>query len=117
MTAPFEVNDFNLTPHFNLRQFEDPTTHQVMLDPGLLFRLEVVTLFHGKQFIISSGYRSIAHNLAVGGLSNSYHLSGKAVDIPGTGDDLVDLAAAASTAGFRKDQIIIEVDHIHLEVD
>ena len=30
---------------------------------------------------ITSTYRSIAHNRAVGGVANSYHLSGRAIDI------------------------------------
>lgn len=47
----------------------------------LSFYLDFVRLKFGKPIIINSGYRSPALNKAVGGVNNSKHLQGLAVDI------------------------------------
>ena len=39
---------------------------------------------YGKPIVVNSGYRSKALNRAVGGVTNSQHLEGKAADIVGT---------------------------------
>lgn len=43
--------------------------------------LEPLRRFAGQPIIISSGYRSPALNKAVGGVSNSQHMTGEAADI------------------------------------
>ncbi len=46
----------------------------------------------GKQIMVNSGYRSIAHNEAVGGVPGSYHTKGLAADIrPADPSDLDEL--------------------------
>jgi zinc D-Ala-D-Ala carboxypeptidase len=117
MKTPYRRNDFVLSPHFRLYEFEDPTTGEVILDPGLVFRLEVLRHSHGASITISSGYRTPEHNMQVGGVPQSKHLTGKAVDIPGHPEKVRSLSVSAVKAGFRDDQIVIEVDHLHLEVD
>jgi hypothetical protein len=49
---------------------------------------------------VISGFRSIAHNRAVGGATNSQHLYGTAVDLRGSGVTLCAIARAARTSGF-----------------
>ena len=39
---------------------------------------------YGKPIVVNSGYRSKSLNRAVGGVTNSQHLEGKAADIVGT---------------------------------
>lgn len=39
---------------------------------------------YGKPIVVNSGYRSKSLNKAVGGVTNSQHLEGKAADIVGT---------------------------------
>jgi len=75
-----------LTTHFNLSEFlhgDDPLPPPWILDNlyRLANRLQVIRDLLGRPIIINSGYRTKAHNLAVGGQPNSFHLSGMASDI------------------------------------
>lgn len=46
----------------------------------VLRRLQVVRDFYGKPVRIKSGYRTAEHNKAVGGATNSQHLTASAAD-------------------------------------
>lgn len=83
-----------LTPNFTLEEmiasttakqksiYNTPTQPQIE-NLSLLCRniLQPVREAFGEPIIVSSGYRSYALNKAVGGASNSDHLSGAAADI------------------------------------
>lgn len=56
-------------------------TDSVLIDTTLTSILQIVRNYFGKAVTITSGYRTKAHNAAVGGASNSQHLQGKAADI------------------------------------
>jgi len=63
---------------------------------------------------ITSTWRSVAHNRAVGGVPNSYHLQGRAIDIarrPGVTHRQID--SALRTAGFNLIESLDEGDHSH----
>lgn len=63
---------------------------------------------------VSSTYRSPEHNRAVGGVPNSFHLSGRAIDIvraPGVHHGQID--SAFRSAGFRLVESLDEGDHSH----
>jgi len=63
---------------------------------------------------ITSTYRSIAHHRAVGGVANSYHLSGRAIDVarkPGASHGQI--AAALQRAGYVIIESLDEGDHSH----
>lgn len=47
----------------------------------LAIQLQVLRDYLGKPIKINSGYRSPEHNKAIGGVSNSQHVLGKAADI------------------------------------
>lgn len=51
------------------------------MDAGFMVKLQTLRDLYERPIHISSGYRCSAHNLAVGGAANSYHLKGRAVDI------------------------------------
>lgn len=75
-----------LTANFKLSEFlhgDDPIPAPWILDNiyRLANRLQVLRDLLGKPIIINSGYRSKAHNQAVGGASQSQHLNGMAADI------------------------------------
>jgi Peptidase M15 len=64
--------------------------------------------------VITSTFRTVAHNRAVGGVADSYHLLGQAIDIvrrPGITH--AQIAAALSAAGFRLIESLDEGDHSH----
>ena len=63
---------------------------------------------------VTSTYRSWAHNRRVGGVSNSYHLQNRAIDIarrPGVGH--WQIAAAFRVAGYNLLESLDEGDHSH----
>ena len=63
---------------------------------------------------VTSTYRSPAHNRRVGGVANSYHLHGRAIDIarrPGVSH--WQIAAAYRNAGYRLIESLDEGDHSH----
>lgn len=64
--------------------------------------------------VVTSGFRTVAHNRAVGGMPNSYHLSGRAIDVaraPGVTHRMID--AALRGAGFVLVESLDEGDHSH----
>jgi hypothetical protein len=64
--------------------------------------------------VITSTWRSVAHNRAVGGVPNSYHLQGRAIDIarkPGVTHRQID--AALRAAGYNLIESLDEGDHSH----
>jgi uncharacterized protein YcbK (DUF882 family) len=75
-----------LTPNFKWVEFEsrdgakmpDAVKQQII---KVAQQLEVLRAAIGKPININSGYRSPAHNAAVGGVTNSFHKLGMAADI------------------------------------
>lgn len=74
-----------LTPNFSLSEFASkdgaPFPEAVITNlKELAQQLEVLRDHFKKPILISSGYRSPAHNKAVKGEPNSLHLTGQAAD-------------------------------------
>ncbi len=112
------VNNFMVTDHFNLKEFECPCCHRVMIHEYLLRYLEEVRKDYDNPIIITSGYRCPMHNLYVGGEEDSKHQYGEAVDVRReTGleqSKLYELLLKHNKSGsFR---IINENDHYHIEL-
>lgn len=64
--------------------------------------------------LVTSTFRTVAHNKAVGGVPNSYHLLDRAIDIvrkPGVTHGLIE--AALKRAGFHLVESLDERDHSH----
>ncbi|HVH49860.1 MAG TPA: D-Ala-D-Ala carboxypeptidase family metallohydrolase [Sphingomicrobium sp.] len=63
---------------------------------------------------VTSMKRSVEHNRRVGGVANSYHLSGRAIDIARKrGVSHAQIAAALRAAGYRLIESLDEGDHSH----
>lgn len=77
--------DTNLTKHFKYKELNTrmaPCKDFVVLSLyQMALFLEMVRLSFGKPIKVNSGFRSAKHNEEVGGVKNSMHLLGKAVDI------------------------------------
>lgn len=73
-----------LTPHFSDGEFGSKDQPGRPFAPGwpLLIVLEQIRAASRKPVVIVSGYRTPAHNRAVGGAADSRHLHGDAADIP-----------------------------------
>jgi hypothetical protein len=63
---------------------------------------------------VTSTYRSVEHNREVGGVANSYHLLGRAIDIArGPGVNHAMIRAAYQRAGYTLVESLDEGDHSH----
>lgn len=62
----------------------------------------------GKPLIVSSFYRSLKLNTAVGGSKTSQHLTGEAIDIEGTGNVTNKMIFDWAKANLEFDQLIWE---------
>lgn len=109
-------NDIQVSKNFNLREFEDHSTGEVMLDSELLAKLQTLREKVGKPIRVTSGYRTREHNKAVGGSPNSQHLYGKAADIVIGGMTSAQIAALAKDVGFRGIGIYPKRGHCHVDV-
>jgi len=86
------------------------------LEENLVFRLDKARECSGIPFIITSGLRSIEKNKEIGGVDNSAHLKGLAVDIRCLNDSQkYAIIGGAIMAGFER--IGIGKNHIHLDID
>ena len=64
--------------------------------------------------VVTSTYRTVAHNRAVGGVANSYHLRGRAIDVARkSGISHGQVAAALQSAGYIMVESLDEGDHSH----
>ena len=81
----------------------------------LMYKLEAVRAKLGnKPIIVNSGFRSISHNAAVGGASNSQHLYGIAADLAVSGVANKTIYQKAETSGFSGLEAYTE-DHQHVD--
>ena len=90
--------DRRLAPVFKVREFRcRDGSDTVMVDETLTVVLQCIREHFGKPVTITSGYRTAAHNAAVGGAKSSQHLLGRAADIRVEGVSVEDVAAYAES--------------------
>mgnify|MGYP000809896690 CR=1 FL=1 len=65
-----------LSPSFRVREFGCKGSDVVLLDEELVVLLQCIREHFGKPLHITSGYRTAAHNAAVGGSKSGGHSSG-----------------------------------------
>ncbi len=78
-------------------------TGQINMNETFMERLIELREKLNKPMVISSGYRSEAHNIAIGGSKNSAHLKGCAVDVVCSGHlayEIVKLAMELEFSGI-----------------
>jgi uncharacterized protein YcbK (DUF882 family) len=107
----------NVTENFSVEEFRCKDGCGLYnMKPELLGRLQQARTLAGIPFAIASGSRCAVHNRAVGGKTNSAHLSGLAVDIVAIQSRTRFIVFRALTlAGFER--IGVGHDFIHADVD
>ena len=87
-----------LSPAFKVREFRcRDGSDAIMIDQTLVVLLQAIREHFGKPITITSGYRTAAHNAAVGGAKSSQHLLGRAADIQVQDTDPLAVAAYAES--------------------
>lgn len=107
-----QTNNFPIAPNFNLREFQMPETGEVLLNLDLLVQLQALRDLVAQPFTITSGYRTVEHNAAVGGVENSQHLVGEAVDVTVRRESWAQLVQLAADNPALN--VFDETDHIHI---
>jgi len=108
--------DWNKIKHFDRTEFECPCCGKCVMNEIFVGRIDAARSIADIPFRVNSGYRCAAHNEAVGGVGNSSHIAGHAVDIR-CGSSMVrfKILSALIACGFRR--IGIGENFIHVDDD
>ena len=87
-------------PSFSPAEIACRGTGAIKINTEAMDKLQSMRNRLGKPMIVLSGYRSPAHNKAVGGAPHSKHMDGTAFDIAMSNHDPVAFEAAARAVGF-----------------
>lgn len=91
----------NFTPQeMASKDYDVSKAGQVFMEPEVMTKLQTLRNELGIPLIVTSGYRTPAHNAEVGGHPKSLHLQGRAVDISTINVDPDVLEATARKVGF-----------------
>lgn len=119
-----------MTPHFTIEEMsrsdwairnDVPNTPSAEVTDNLYklctLVLEPLRTQIGRPIIVSSGYRSPTVNKAVGGATNSAHLTGRAADITAVGMTASALARFIRRSGITVDKCIEEFGQwVHVQI-
>lgn len=95
----------------------DPQCHLTLVSPRLVDALQTLRALIAAPLRITSGYRCLSHNAAVGGRQHSFHTMGLAADItaapPVAAQELAETAAripAIGGIGLYRQRGFVHVD-------
>lgn len=104
--------------HFRLDEKTGAEGTIADLNKNLMTMIDDAREYAGIPFSITSGHRSIEHNKKVGGVKDSAHLSGLAVDIKATtGEDKLIIVGALLKAGFERIGVSWKGNFVHADID
>lgn len=109
-------NDFQISEHFNLIEFQCPCCHTVMLHPMLVRKLEALRALRGRRLSISCAYRCAKFNSSVGADLRSPHRLGIAADIKVAPRECESFAKDAASCGFARILPRADKSYVHLEI-
>ena len=89
----------------------------VEMDPGLLRQADDLREMLGSAIHVSSGVRCNPHNVAVGGVANSRHLLGKAMDFRAEGFTAAQTLAQVKKLPNIRYAYAIDNQYVHMDVE
>lgn len=110
-----------ISKNFNQAEFDCKCKNQdctfTLLDLRVVDFLEDLRARTGEPVVLSSAFRCMAHNRSVGGVRNSFHKRGKAVDIilP-TGWAMNDYVEEIKKVGFTMIIPYPDADFVHAHI-
>jgi len=95
--------------------FTDEETFGLL--PDICFKLDRAREFFGGPIVLTCGYRSPDHNAEIGGVPDSAHTKGMAIDVRAPQDPAMreKLMWAFGCAGFRR--VETAPKHFHADID
>ena len=87
-------------PSFSPREIACKGTGELLVNDQALDKLQALRNALGKPLVLTSAYRSPAHNKRVGGAKNSRHMQGDAFDVRMDNHDPYAFETAARNVGF-----------------
>jgi uncharacterized protein YcbK (DUF882 family) len=100
-----------LSRNFTLGEFQSKCgADTVLVHPALIVGIQAVRDAIGKPLTVNSGFRTVDHNQAVNGSSNSFHLYGMAADLSGVDPKLIATEARKVGLTARPYQTFCHVD-------
>lgn len=89
-----------------------------MMEYAFVTRLDRLRHEWGKPLVVSSGFRTMAHNASVGGVPDSAHLRGVAADVATRSlKDAIKLAIIAARVGFPRVGVDLKGRLVHVDTD
>jgi len=111
-----EINNISIAQHFRLSEFACPCCMRVILHPKLLKKLIELREIIERPIYITSGYRCPEYNQKIGGVVNSYHLIGLAVDIKVKDINLIELLEVCENIDFTGIGFYEKKNFLHLDI-
>ena len=102
--------------HFKAHEFRCKHCGEILIESGLIKILERLREHLGKPVVVTSAYRCRVHNKRVGGVPNSAHVRGYAVDIKCT-NSLERQRILEFLLGRGVKRIGIHLRFIHFDLD
>lgn len=119
LTKNFNLSEFlksNTATRLNITEQFNPPQFVIDNIDNLAQQLQIARDYFGEPMVFSSGYRCLKLNKAVGGVANSAHTSGSAVDIEFYSEaHAKKLIEALIKAGFKR--IGLGWSFIHVDID
>lgn len=117
LSEHFSLEELTATQVRNVENAPSATILDALRDTAI--RMEAVRALLDKLIIVTSGYRSPLVNRIVGGVVNSAHIFGRAVDFicPEFGAPIDVAKAIVDAGGIKFDQIIREYGWVHISFD
>lgn len=101
---------------FSPREMASKREGELVIDEEAMDKLQALRNKLGRPLLVTSAYRSKAHNSAVGGAQESLHLSGRAFDIRMDNHDPKEFEAAARSVGFTGFGYYPKQGFMHIDV-
>ena len=86
------------------------------MEPLLLREAEILREHFGGPVTVTSGIRCESHNAAVGGVANSRHLTGKAMDFSVSGKSAADVLDYLHSRTAIRYAYAIDACHVHMDM-
>ena len=111
-------SNIKLSEDFRVGEFAcKDGSDKIIVDTVLVDYLQRIRNWAGYPLVISSGYRSPAHNASIGGAKSSYHTKGRAADIyvkdrKKSISQIADYAQAIGVRGIEKNE---DANYVHID--